>query len=179
MSLDLSKSFYEGLDRHLPKLLCLYRSKRCAEIAEMRTIMDSLDKNASNQRKRVAVLQGLPWFLRENPSQFIKICEHTDSEEEMIRGMTLGIITVVEDVTDPIPCETTDVALVIEEAVVLRGLGDIPNAYVNLMGLLYALNINYPKNMRYTFEVIQRLLMNIGADTCSARVHSLKNTLLN
>ncbi|XDV38259.1 hypothetical protein PO909_007703 [Leuciscus waleckii] len=181
MSLDLSKSFYEGLDRHLQKLLCLYRSKRCAEIAEMRTIMDSLDKNgkASNQRKRVAVLQGLPWFLRENPSQFIKICEHTDSEEEMIRGMTLGIITVVEDVTDPIPCETTDVALVIEEAVVLRGLGDIPNAYVNLMGLLYALNINYPKNMRYTFEVIQRLLMNIGADTCSARVHSLKNTLLN
>uniref|UniRef100_A0A9J8D3G6 Uncharacterized protein n=1 Tax=Cyprinus carpio carpio TaxID=630221 RepID=A0A9J8D3G6_CYPCA len=177
MSLDLSKSFYEGLDRNLPKLLCLYRSKRCAGIAEMRTIMDSLDKNASNQRKRVAVLQGLPWFMHENPSQFIKICEHTDSEEEMIRGMTLGIITVVEDVTDPIPCDS-DVALVIEEAVVLRGLGDIPNAYVNMMGLLYALNINYPKNLKYTFEVIQRLLMNIGADTCSARVHSLKNTLL-
>ncbi|CAM4510933.1 unnamed protein product [Leuciscus chuanchicus] len=106
MSLDLSKSFYEGLDRHLPKLLCLYRSKRCAKIAEMRIIMDSLDKN------------------------------HTDSEEEIIRGMTLGIFIVVEDVTDPIPCDSNDVALVIEEAVVLRGLGDIPNAYVNLMGLL-------------------------------------------
>jgi len=92
--------------------------------------------------------------------------------------MTLGIIAVVEDVTDPIPCDFSDVALVIEEAVVLRGLGDIPNAYVNMMGLLYALNINYPKNLRYTFEVIQRLLMNIGADACSARVHSLKNTLL-
>ncbi|CAM4491096.1 unnamed protein product [Leuciscus chuanchicus] len=136
MSLDLSKSFYEGLDRHLPKLLCLYRSKRCAKIAEMRIIMDSLDKNASNQRKRLAVLKGLPWFMRENPSQFIKICEHTDSEEEIIRGMTLGIFIVVEDVTDPIPCDSNDVALVIEEAVVLRGLGDIPNAYANLMGLL-------------------------------------------
>lgn len=91
--------------------------------------------------------------------------------------MTLGIITVVEDVTDPIPCDSDDVALVIEEEVVLRGLGDIPNAYVNMMGLLYAFNINYPKNLKYTFEVIQRLLMNIGADMCSARVHSLKNTL--
>lgn len=39
--------------------------------------------------------------------------------------MTLGIITVVDDVTDPIPCKSSDVALVIEEAVVLRGLGDI------------------------------------------------------
>ncbi|XP_057192279.1 sterile alpha motif domain-containing protein 3-like isoform X2 [Triplophysa rosa] len=179
MTLDLSKSFYEGIDRHLPKLLCLYRSKRCMDIVEMRAIMDSLDKNASNQRKRIAVLQGLPWIMRENPSQFVKICEHTDSEEEMTRGMTLGILTVVADVTDPIPCSSSDVALVIEEAVVLRGLGDIPNAYVNMMGLLYALNINYPKNLRYTFEVIQRLLMNISADTCSSRVHSLKNTLLN
>lgn len=76
---------------------------------------------------------------------FFFLIQHTDSKEEMIRGMTLGIITAVEDVTDPIPCDS-DVALVIEEAVVLRGLGDIPNAYVNMMGLLYALNINYPKN---------------------------------
>lgn len=92
------------------------------------------------------------------------LIQHTDSEEEMIRSMTLGIITAVEDVTDPIPCDCNDVTLVIEEAVVLRGLGDIPNAYVNMMGLLYALNINYPKNLKYTFEVIQRLLMNIGAE---------------
>ncbi|KAI7808603.1 hypothetical protein IRJ41_009231 [Triplophysa rosa] len=159
MTLDLSKSFYEGIDRHLPKLLCLYRSKRCMDIVEMRAIMDSLDKNASNQRKRIAVLQGLPWIMRENPSQFVKICEHTDSEEEMTRGMTLGILTVVADVTDPIPCSSSDVALVIEEAVVLRGLGDIPNAYVNMMGLLYALNINYPKNLRYTFEVERDVLL--------------------
>lgn len=48
--------------------------------------------------------------------------QHTDSEEEMIRGMTLGILSVVEDVTDPIPCNCRDVALVIEEGVVLRGL---------------------------------------------------------
>lgn len=63
--------------------------------------------------------------------------------------MTLGIIAVVEDVIDPIPCNSSDVALVIEEAVVLRGFGDIQ------MTLLYALNINYPrKHLRYTFEVI-------------------------
>ncbi|CAM4597863.1 unnamed protein product [Leuciscus chuanchicus] len=50
---------------------------------------------------------------------------HTDSEEDMIRGMTVGIITVVGDVTDPIPCNSSDVALVIEEAVALRGRGGV------------------------------------------------------
>lgn len=64
--------------------------------------------------------------------------------------MTLGIITAVEDVTDPIPCDSNDVALVIEEAVVLWGLGDIPNVYVNMMGLLYALN-KLPKKPQIHF----------------------------
>ncbi len=79
------------------------------------------------------------------------LIQHTDSEEEVIRGMTLGIITVVDDVTDPIPCSCSDVAPVIEESVVLRGLCDIPNAYVNMMGLLYALNINYPEKPQVHF----------------------------
>lgn len=106
------------------------------------------------------------------------LIQHTDSEEELIKGVTVGISTVVDDAMDPIPCDCGDVALVMEEVVVLRNLGDVPNAFVNLMGLLYARNINYPTNFKYTFEVIQRLFMNIGADACSARVHSLKNNLL-
>ncbi|XP_053491664.1 uncharacterized protein LOC128614296 isoform X1 [Ictalurus furcatus] len=173
--MDLSKSFYEGLDKHVSKLLYLYRSRCYADIAEMSAILESLDKNASNHRKRVAALLGLPLYMRENPSQFLKICEHTDSEEELIKGMTVGIITVVGDVMDPIPCDCSDVALVIKEDVIL---GDVPNTFVNVMGLLYALNIIYPKNFKYTFEVIQRLFMNIGTDACSAQVHSLKNKLL-
>ncbi|KAA0722904.1 hypothetical protein E1301_Tti013669 [Triplophysa tibetana] len=45
VTLDLSKSFYEGIDHHLTKLLCLYCSKCRMEIVEMRAIMDSPDKN--------------------------------------------------------------------------------------------------------------------------------------
>ncbi|KAF4079919.1 hypothetical protein AMELA_G00183820 [Ameiurus melas] len=70
MSMDLSKSFHEDLDKHASKLLYLYRSRRYADVAEMSAILESLDKNASNHRKRVAALLG-----RENPSQFLKICE--------------------------------------------------------------------------------------------------------
>uniref|UniRef100_A0A673WNZ2 Uncharacterized protein n=1 Tax=Salmo trutta TaxID=8032 RepID=A0A673WNZ2_SALTR len=46
------------------------------------------------------------------------------------------------------------------------------------MDLLYALNIDYLKGLKYTFEVIQRFIMNLGIDSCSARVHGLRNKLL-
>ncbi|XP_053496082.1 uncharacterized protein LOC128617104 [Ictalurus furcatus] len=167
VSMDLSKSFYESLDKYDSKLLYLYHSRHYADIAEMSAILESLDKNASNHRKRVAVLLGLPLYMQENPSHFLMFCEHTDSEEEIIKGMTVGIITVVDDMMDPILCDCSDVALVIEVVIVLRNIGDVPNTFVNLMGLLYALNINYSQNFKYTFEVIQRLFMNIGADACN------------
>ncbi|XP_030628004.1 T-box transcription factor TBX6 [Chanos chanos] len=35
------------------------------------------------------------------------------------------------------------------------------------MGLLYMLNLDYPKEFKYTFEVIQRLSMGIGLDSCT------------
>ncbi|KAI4876492.1 hypothetical protein NFI96_010594 [Prochilodus magdalenae] len=75
VSMDLSKSFYGGLDGHLLKLLQLFRSKLFEGMTKMSAILESLDKDTSNQRKRTAVLQALPWYLRENLSKFLKMCE--------------------------------------------------------------------------------------------------------
>ncbi|XP_071327495.1 uncharacterized protein [Trachinotus anak] len=177
MSMDINK-FNEGLDSHLHKLLQLFRLKRFEDLQEMTSLMESLDKDASNQRKRAAALQGLPWYMKENPSTLMKRCEPTDPEEDVIKGMVIGILLVVEDVKEPLPVSYNDVAIVIEEKIVVRHLGDVPNAFVNLMGLLYMLNLDYPKDLKYTFEVIQRLFMGIGSEMCTPRVHSLKNKLL-
>ncbi|XP_062421714.1 uncharacterized protein LOC119217958 isoform X2 [Pungitius pungitius] len=177
MSMDINK-FYEGLDSHLHKLLQLFRLKRFEEVQEMTSLMESLDKDASNQRKRAAALQGLPWYMKENPSTLMKRCEPTDPGEDVIKGMVIGILLVVEDVKEPLPVSYNDVAIVIEEKIVMRHLGDVPNAFVNLMGLLYMLNLDYPKDIKYTFEVIQRLFMGIESEICTPRVRSLKNKLL-
>lgn len=85
---------------------------------------------------------------------------------------------VVENVMEPLPEFYNDVALVIEEEVVMRHLSDIPNAFLNLMGLVYALNLDFPKELKFTFEVIQRLFIGVGSPSCTARVHSLKSKLL-
>ncbi|CAM4596943.1 unnamed protein product [Leuciscus chuanchicus] len=54
---------------------------------------------------------------------------------------------------------------------------DVPKAFGLLMGLLYGVNIDYPKRMKYTFEVLQKLVMNIGGSSCSSCVHGLRNKL--
>nr|XP_054606034.1 sterile alpha motif domain-containing protein 3-like isoform X1 [Nothobranchius furzeri] len=176
MSVDIN-SFYEGLDGNLQKLLLLYRSKRFEGNKELMSLLESLDNDPSNLRKRTAVLLGLPWYMKENPFTLLKICEPTDAEDDLIKGIVVGIL-VLEDVSEPLPSFFVDVAIVLEANIVIRHLRDLPNAFMTLMGLMYVLNLNYPKDMKYTFEVIQRLFMGLGIDSCSARVHSLKNALL-
>lgn len=70
-----------------------------------------------------------------------------------------------------------NIALVLEEAVIIEDLPDLPSAFALLFGLLIVLNIEYPKELKYTFEVIEKILMDLGTQ-CSARVRSLKNKLL-
>lgn len=43
-----------------------------------------------------------------------------------------------------------NIALILEESIVVKDLPDTPMAY--LLGLLYALNISYPEDLKYTFE---------------------------
>ncbi|KAJ4929366.1 hypothetical protein JOQ06_004975 [Pogonophryne albipinna] len=42
--------------------------------------------------------EGLPWYMWENPSTIMKMCEPTDPEEDVIKGMVIGVLSVVEDV---------------------------------------------------------------------------------
>ncbi|KAG5271521.1 hypothetical protein AALO_G00180950 [Alosa alosa] len=98
--------------------------------------------------------------------------ESSVAKEDMTRGMTVGIL-VVADGND-----TVGFAVVIEEEIILPSLSDFPTAVALMMGLLYALNIDYPKDTRYTFEVIQKVLMDIGGGHSTALVHGLRNRLL-
>lgn len=46
--------------------------------------------------------------------------------------------------------------MVLEEEVIPSDLKDVPNAVAILMGFLFALNIDYPRELRYIFEVIPK-----------------------
>uniref|UniRef100_A0A3B1IXZ8 Uncharacterized protein n=1 Tax=Astyanax mexicanus TaxID=7994 RepID=A0A3B1IXZ8_ASTMX len=71
-----------------------------------------------------------------------------------------------------------DVGIVIEGCTVLQDLGDVANGCAVLLGLIYCLNLSYPKDLRYTFDFFQKVLMELDGSKLSNKVQVLKNKLL-
>ncbi|KAI4827115.1 hypothetical protein KUCAC02_030539 [Chaenocephalus aceratus] len=67
---DLPKSFLSGLDQHLPRLLELYKARERRDTT-IHSLLESLDSENSNQNRRSAAFLGLPYFMKEDPSNFI------------------------------------------------------------------------------------------------------------
>ena len=70
-----------------------------------------------------------------------------------------------------------DIGIVIEGVDVLHGLTSVASACALLLGLLYALNLAYPKTLRLTFEVLQKVIMQLEQHKMSPKVQSLYGRL--
>ncbi|XP_074500251.1 uncharacterized protein LOC141772765 isoform X2 [Sebastes fasciatus] len=175
---DLIDNFRAAINQHTPRLLKLYRARRTAFPPEMDQLLNRLDEETSDitAHRQTAALKGLPLYLRDSHEKLFKNCLATDPEEELTKGLIVGILTVLEDDDSSAPATVINVAVVVED-IVLQDLPDLPTAFAYLFGLIYALNLQYPKELRYTFETIQKVFMGLGTDL-SARVRSLKNKLL-
>lgn len=103
------------------------------------------------------------------------ISQDTDTEDHYTKDVKVAILTVMEDdvaASTSLP-NVTNIAIILEEVVVLQDIVDLPTAFAYLFGLLFAINMEYPQELRYTFEAIQKIFMDLG-ESCTARVHSLK-----
>lgn len=71
-----------------------------------------------------------------------------------------------------------DVSVVLDGVEVLHNLESVSHACVMLYGLIYALNLSYPKSLKRTFEVYQKILMDLDSTKLSPKVQALKLKLL-
>lgn len=173
---DLMGTFKAALEMFTPRLLKLYRARKGAVSREMETLLEMLDKQTSDitsHRRQVAV-EGLPIFLRENTEKLFSRCLATDADDKQIKGIKMGVLTVLDDDDDAV----INIALVLEETIVLKDIPDTPTALVYLFGFLYALKMEFPKDIWYTCETIQHILMEMSTN-CSQPVRSFKTKLLN
>lgn len=95
-----------------------------------------------------------------------------------MKGLQVGLLIGYEGEQDAFPREVFNVAVVVEETIVLHGLKDVPCSFAMLMGIIYCVNLEYPQAMKYSFDFLQRVVMKIKPDEASARVHGLRNKLL-
>ncbi|KAJ8366294.1 hypothetical protein AAFF_G00363040 [Aldrovandia affinis] len=126
------KSRRDGLLCNLKNRLVHSSIAKDALGQEVENLLDKLDEQTSDiavHRKNTA-LEGLPLFVPEDSGTLFKTSLETDPDDET-RGVKIGIVTVLEDDVAPTSLSSIqNIAVVLEERIVLTDLPDLPTAFV-------------------------------------------------
>ena len=93
--------------------------------------------------------------------------------KESIVDTTVGIFVVKKDATS----RPEDIGIVLEGLQIMQGLDNAALAAALLFGLMYVLNFNSPPELKFTFEVLQKVVMGLDGTTLSNKAQVLKNRL--
>ncbi|XP_041952887.1 uncharacterized protein LOC121712877 [Alosa sapidissima] len=173
----LQSTFLGKLDQHTPKLLSLYRRKGGAVGKKLDETLDMLNEDNTIELRREVVIRGLTLYLGENTGELMKDYQVFNDDDaatiqEAITTFVLGIF-VVSKARDGLPKQA---GIAIEGAEVLFGIPDVAHACTYLMGLIYALELRYSNKLKYTFEVFQKIFLELedANKKMSSKVHDLK-----
>lgn len=95
-------------------------------------------------------------------------------EEELSAELMIYLLPNPEAST----ADPTDVGIVIEGIPVLTNLGDLSRACCHLLGLTYVFDLKYPPKLKHSFEVFQKVLLELDSLHLSPKVQRLKKCLL-
>ncbi|KAF7665209.1 hypothetical protein LDENG_00148800 [Lucifuga dentata] len=76
----------------------------------------------------------------------------------VIGQTTIGIYIILKDGADTEELE--DVGFILEDVEVLCNLQSHP-WFIMLFGMIYGLNLNYPEELKCTFKVFEKILMEL------------------
>lgn len=98
----------------------------------------------------------------------IYFVKNTDGESGEAAKMetTFGIFVIRKEGAEP-GDQPEDIGIILEGVHVLDELENVPLAVVMLFALVYALNLSYPPELRYTFEALQKKFMELDGNRLS------------
>lgn len=70
-----------------------------------------------------------------------------------------------------------DIGISVDGAIILDNIGSAAQACAVMLGVIYALNLAYPKELRHYYEFIQKVLMGMDGEKLSPKVLGLKNKI--
>ncbi|XP_058481854.1 sterile alpha motif domain-containing protein 3-like isoform X2 [Solea solea] len=162
-TVNLQSTFLAKLDQCTPKLMALTQSKGGAAGLKIRNIKDMLLEDNTVERQREIAIRCLMVYLGEKEEDLFK--QYWDVEElDADLAMQVMKIAIIGD-----GCAT----IVVEGTKILQGI-DVARSCALLMGVIYALNLRYPKQLKFTFEAFQKLCLELDGQKASSKVMNLK-----
>ncbi|XP_066510848.1 uncharacterized protein [Hoplias malabaricus] len=74
--------------------------------------------------------------------------------------------------------EYKDIGIVVDGDIVLDSIKSVAQACAVMLGVIYALNLAYPRELKYYYEFVQKVLMQMDGAKLSPKVLGLKNKIL-
>ncbi|KAE8280203.1 hypothetical protein D5F01_LYC20753 [Larimichthys crocea] len=161
-TVSLESTFLAKLDQCTPKLMALTQSKGGAAGLKMRHIKDMLLEDNTVERRREVAIRCLIVYLGEKEEELFK--QYSDVEElDTDLLMQVMKIAIIGD----------RATIVVEGTKVLQRF-DVARSCALLMGVIYALNLSYPKQLKFTFEAFQKLCLGLDGQKASSKIMNLK-----
>ncbi|XP_077090383.1 uncharacterized protein LOC143741778 [Siphateles boraxobius] len=168
----LQSKFMSQLDHFSNKLMQIFKSKGGVKGQRIKEVLSITDSPDNINTRRECILRCLVIYLNEDPDTFFKeyLAPATEDAERDLATTVMGIYVIRSDGDQ----EPEDIGVVIEGIKVLSNLGSVIMGFVMLFGLIYALDLSFPDNLKYTFEFFQKIIMNLDGHKLNAKIQQLK-----
>ncbi|KAI9538780.1 hypothetical protein NQZ68_012433 [Dissostichus eleginoides] len=163
----------------IDKLLQVIRSRGGVVKQKTTGILQVLDETVDITIRRECILKSLMIYLGEPVDHLIKEFQEAEAGELEQATMAIFVIGKEDQFHRPkdvkVLIDGTEV--LIDGTEVLNGLPSVATAFAMLFALIYALNLRYPKELQSTFEVVQKVLMELEGKKMSPKVNRLRTQL--
>ncbi|KAK5918640.1 hypothetical protein CgunFtcFv8_003385 [Champsocephalus gunnari] len=169
-TIPLQSKFLSQLDLYSANLLKMFESTTGQKGKQLKALTNNMDTDDIDAGRDL-LIKGL--YLNEDPGDLVQ--EFIDVDETIVEGAiektTMGIFTLKNTASED------DVRIVLEGVTVIQDLETVAFASAMLLGLIYSLNLSYPKKLSCTFEVLQKIIMELDGGVLSYKAQSLKTKL--
>ncbi|XP_042567834.1 uncharacterized protein LOC122134871 isoform X2 [Cyprinus carpio] len=176
-TVPLISMFFAELDRYSPRLMEIF-SRKVGQSGKKPPIMVTISKDDTIHTRIACVIKSLCTYLNEDPEKLVKEYLDSDIESQSIMEQTvMGVYVILKEGELP-DDDPQDIGVLIEGVEFLSDLSSIAQACALLFGLIYCLNLSYPPELKCTFEVLQKIFLNLNGQRLSSKAQFLKNKLL-